>query len=913
MTLQNQINKTAQRIEMLSNKMKAMENAKVPTDEYREVQKQIDAATAKLSALNGRMEKWVELGKSTDSSTFKAMQYDAAELENTIEYAKGELLDLEQTGKAFQNQTETDAYKKTAHDLENANAQMAILKERMRTTVESEKGMTKEAGKHNTKLKQSTKSASKLGAAIQGALCKMKKLNTSTSKAQSGFSNLVRTMKMMMLSMVVFQVMQKGLEFVSSGLKNLAVYSSEYNKTMSEFVSSTSQLKDALAVAFQPILNVVIPILSKFIGYISSACNAVSRFFAILSGKSTYTKAIKQNKDYASSLDKVGDSAKKAQSSLAGFDDLDVLSKSDTSSSGGSSNGAADGSGFKEESVGEISDWAQAFKDAIEAGDWYGVGSLLADKLNSVMDSIDWKSIQQKAKQFGVNLALGLNGFNDEVDWYGIGSTIGNALQTAISFAFGFVTTFDWSSLGTGLGNVINGAINSVDWGMLAQTLSGAVTGLLDATAAFLSTVDWNQIGQDVGTFLMNVDWLGILMGVGNVIWAAIGGVWQFLCGLLDGLLGDFLPVDSMTQSVTNAFSTIGQITSGLVNDLVHLIIDPFVNNQAAFQEAIEGFLEVVQFVMNTISEVISDILAGLSDIYESHLKPFIKNVTDGVSEIVGAFLVFWNTYMKPILDKWAAKFQETYESHLKPVIEKIVTIIGQVIDIINTLWTKWLQPFIAWLVKYILPVISPIINTLFTILNTLFCHVVDGIGNVLSVISVLLSGVGAAVSAIGSMFTSMRDTVTAIFEALWTHGIKPVINSILSGVESMANGVINGLNGMIRALNKLKFDIPDWVPKFGGNTFGLNLSEITTVSLPRLANGGITTGSTIANIGEAGREAVLPLENNTEWMNDLADKINANRNITIRYTGSLAELGRVLKPVIEMEDSRIGASLVLD
>ena len=57
MTLQNQINKTAQRIEMLSNKMKAMENAKVPTDEYREVQKQIDAATAKLSALNGRMEK----------------------------------------------------------------------------------------------------------------------------------------------------------------------------------------------------------------------------------------------------------------------------------------------------------------------------------------------------------------------------------------------------------------------------------------------------------------------------------------------------------------------------------------------------------------------------------------------------------------------------------------------------------------------------------------------------------------------------------------------------------------------------------------------------------------------------------------------------------------------------------------
>lgn len=912
MTLQNQINKTAQRIEMLSNKMKAMENAKVPTDEYREVQKQIDAATVKLNALNGRMEKWIELGKSTNSSAFKAMQYDAAELENTIKYAKYDLLDLEQTGEAFQNQTETDAYKKTAQDLKNANAQMAILKERMRTTVESEKDMTKEAGKHNTKLKQSTKSASKLGTAIQGALGKMKKLNTSTSKAQSGFSNLVRTMKMMMLSMVVFQVMQKGLEFVSSGLKNLAVYSSEYNKTMSEFVSSTSQLKDALAVAFQPILNVVIPILSKFIGYISSACNAVSRFFAILSGKSTYTKAIKQNKDYASSLDKVGDSAKKAQSSLAGFDDLDVLSKQDTSSSGGSSKDAADGSGFKEESVGEISDWAQAFKDAIEAGDWYGVGSLLADKLNSVMDSIDWKSIQQKAKQFGVNLALGLNGFNDEVDWYGIGSTLGNALQTAISFAFGFVTTFDWSSLGTGLGNVINGAINSVDWGMLAQTLSGAVTGLLDATVAFLSTVDWNQIGQDVGTFLKNVDWLGILMGVGNAIWAAIGGVWQFLCGLLDGLLGDFLPVDSMTQSVTNAFSTIGQITSGLVNDLVHLIIDPFVNNQAAFQEAIEGFLGVIDTAMQTRAEFIGQIAGSLNDLYVNHIKPYIKNVTDGVSEIVGAFLVFWNTYMKPILDKWAAKFQETYQDYLKPVIKKIVKIIGQVIDIINTLWTKWLQPLILWVVKNILPILSPIINTLFTILNGLFKHTVKGISNVLSVISVLLSGIKVAVSAICSLFTSMRNTVTAIFDALWKYGIKPVINSILSGVESMVNGVVNGLNKLIGGVNKV-VGLGDKVATTLFGTSIPNIPTFTTVSLPRLANGGITTGSTIANIGEAGREAVLPLENNTEWMNDLADKINANRNITIRYTGSLAELGRVLKPVIEMEDSRIGASLVLD
>jgi hypothetical protein len=66
---------------------------------------------------------------------------------------------------------------------------------------------------------------------------------------------------------------------------------------------------------------------------------------------------------------------------------------------------------------------------------------------------------------------------------------------------------------------------------------------------------------------------------------------------------------------------------------------------------------------------------------------------------------------------------------------------------------------------------------------------------------------------------------------------------------------------------------VPDWVPKIGGNTWGFNFS---TIYIPRLAKGGIATSSTLANIGEAGAEAVLPLENNTGWMDILADKIAA-------------------------------------
>lgn len=98
--------------------------------------------------------------------------------------------------------------------------------------------------------------------------------------------------------------------------------------------------------------------------------------------------------------------------------------------------------------------------------------------------------------------------------------------------------------------------------------------------------------------------------------------------------------------------------------------------------------------------------------------------------------------------------------------------------------------------------------------------------------------------------------------------GIKSAINSAIEAVEK-------GVNWIIKKINTLSWKVPDWVPAIGGKKWGFDFKEI---SIPRLATGGIATRSTIANIGEAGREAVLPLDNNTEWMDTLADKI-AERN----------------------------------
>ena len=74
----------------------------------------------------------------------------------------------------------------------------------------------------------------------------------------------------------------------------------------------------------------------------------------------------------------------------------------------------------------------------------------------------------------------------------------------------------------------------------------------------------------------------------------------------------------------------------------------------------------------------------------------------------------------------------------------------------------------------------------------------------------------------------------------------------VISGLKAIVNGFIEIINGFIKAINRIGFDLPDWL---GGKSFSFDIAEI-----PKLARGGIVNSPTLAMIGEAGPEAVVPL-----------------------------------------------------
>lgn len=764
--LQNQMESTADKIESIKKRMKEMETTKVPTAEYQEMQIHLQKMQSQYDRIIERQEEMRALGE-TSGKSWDRLQFKLEKLGNAIQADKIDMQNLVGAGKAFESQKGTEEYKKLRADLRQAKADVEVLKAKeQQALVEIEKmnsmgfeQLSSSAQKASNIVKKfisyGQKGFKKISSAIGGAVSKIKKLHSSTKKTSGGFSNLIKSMKQMVLSMAVFQAMSKGMEFLKSGLQNLAVYSKEYNKSMSELISSTSQLKNAFAVAFQPILNVVIPILAKLVNWVSTAANAVSRFFAILAGKSTYTKAVKQNKDYAASLDKVSKSADDAKGNLADYDELNVMQKNDSGSgSGGSSSDGADGSGFAEEAVGQISDWAQSFKDAIEAGDWYSVGSLVAQKLNEAISSISFE---------------------------GVGEKIAEKVNNVIHFLNGFLRTFDFKNFGAKFGELVNEitvAIQNIDWGSLADTFSAGLIGIFDFGSGFLETVDWAALGlslyEAIIEFISNIDWAGISDSFFEFLGAALGAIGSFIGGI-----------------VTGAWEDIQKAWDELIGWWKDTAYE---DGEFTMEGLLEGIWEKIKDIGTWIKEHIFD--------------PFIK----------GFKKAFGIHSPSKVMQEMGGYIIAGLKNGLTGIWDKVKSIIIKLKDNIKD---KFLS------IKE----------------NTI------------------------------STFESMKDRIEKIFNGIWSV-IKGVINSILGGIESMANGVITGINNVIAALNNFKITFPDWVPVAGGNTLGFELTPLNTISIPKLANGGITTGSTLANIGEAGREAVIPLERNTEWMNTFAEML---------------------------------------
>ena len=354
--------------------------------------------------------------------------------------------------------------------------------------------------------------------------------------------------------------------------------------------------------------------------------------------------------------------------------------------------------------------------------------------------------------------------------------------------------------------------------------------------------------------------WNDFLIGVEN----AKLGVRNLFDSLKNAIATNAPNFESLKTSLTNTFLSISNTITTIWGDMWTSLTEGFSSfteeNSVAIEEFFAGFIGAVTNFHTLISDIVGDIWESINAWWEEDGKRIWDEIVSCLKDIGVWLLDLWNNGINPVLDWVAQEARDLWETYLKPLWDKILSFVTSLWDAIKTFWDHVLKPVVDWILTYLVPPIRDAIKGLVTVIK-------NAIGTISTIIGGIVDTLKAVLDFVTDGFTNgwnkAWQNLKKKFGEIWD-GIKNTIskplNGILSGIETFINSIIKGLNVLIRAINKISFDVPEWVPGIGGKTLGFNLKEISSASIPRLATGGYVAANTpqLAIIGDNKREGEI-------------------------------------------------------
>lgn len=531
-------------------------------------------------------------------------------------------------------------------------------------------------------------------------------------------NTILKSMKTMMLYSIgvegLYSVFSKMRAAVSEGMTNLSQFSAKTNQSLAEMRGSLTQLKNSLATAFAPILTVVAPIIAKFVDMVSSAASAVARLVAILTGQSSYVRATKVQENYAKALGGTAAAAKEAQKSIMGFDELNTLN---AENDGGGGGGTGTGSAFETVPIDpvEFDSWGAAFDAMLDSIINNGIPKLknafasFAVWLNgftaNLYEMFTFPGVDEKIAYIGSELARAFNGLVSQINWETLGGALGAGLDSALRFLVNFVWSFDWHGLGVSLATAFNNMISELDWesvGMwfaakfkividflagaiqgadmelLAQSASTLIISFLTSMTEVIASTDWQAIGNQIGTFLANIDWAGIVAIIAIGITELLIGLGEMIWGLVEDYFDDFIQwaEDSGLSWVDGIVVGIATGTAELLVAIWDLCVEVWekfceyfgIHSPSTLMESGGGFL--IEGLLNGIVNAWGNLTSYLEGAMEK-LKRFFSDT--------------WESVKQTAADIWQNGIVATIRNTVNDIISVINGMISGAVSGVNT------------------------------------------------------------------------------------------------------------------------------------------------------------------------------------------------------------------------------------
>ena len=635
----------------------------------------------------------------------------------------------------------------------------------------------------------------------------------------------------------IYEHNSKAILDYNQAQANLKIQLADVATKIMPLITAFSNMAAVVLGVLKPAIEVIVQVIATLCQWIIAAINWLGAFFGILTdGKASVSntnnsinKATQNMNNYAGAIGGAAAAAKELKKQTMGFDELNVV-QSPTATGGGGGGGGA----------------------ATPKVDIPKIEMPSFDDFNASLED-------SKKKIEGLLVLIGLVGVGLA------GWKIANLLEEIKNFDYYYQSIFKKREIELKLKNLLG----------VILTIGGAILTFKGYTDAWANGVSWTNLAETLGGIVMIVGGLYLQFGkLGGTIGLILGGVALLVLGIKDLIENGYSMEGVITVLIGAVAAFLGVIllvNAALLASPITWIVVGIMALVAAFVvlwNECEGFRNFWINLWKTVSTWV-----------EKTVNDIVNWFKQAWSDIKNAF----NTAISWIREKIIQPIADFYNKWIRPVIEKIIEIITKCVEIIinlyvglyNLLVNKVIKPIAEWVSKTVDNIKDWIKGAVDTIKGW-FSDLWSKIKEIFSPVANFFKDVwNKAYNAVKSVFSPIVDFFGGIwnkiknkFSKLGTNigdaissAVKSGINGVISLIERTINNAISLINGAIKLINLLP---------------GVNVSYVKKLSMPRLAKGGIIDSATIAMVGEQGKEAVVPLENNTEWMDKLADRLAA-------------------------------------
>ena len=590
----------------------------VKTEAFKELEKGYRAAHKSLITLYETQKKYAQNGTSVDSKAWKNLTIDIENAKKKREEYNALIDKSLKDGSAFEtkeNRSEVFNWGKTLSKALSDGAKS------FKTTARKE-------------LKAISGLINKITGGIKNWFKNQKSLSDNAKQMYKTFTSY--------LSMLRTRIRRKFISMVFEDLQTnigkVAQMSPRFNKALSEFIVSTKTLGAQIVTAFEPLATRVLPLLTKFVDYLTYAADQMAQFVSKLMGDDTYIKATKGQYDYAASLDETTGKTKKATKAAKEYENtvlsFDQLHKLNGNNSGDDDDLGLDATDLKnmKDSANAVNEIAEKIHDAFANGDYFGAGQAIAEAVNGwfgwLKDVAGWEENSEKFTRWMDHAIDVANGFVDGWDSIGNGEAIGDVTNTLINLADQFFSPdsevgFHFEEAGRKLGETFISALTTIDWDTAGSALMNGIQSIPRMLNGFLgANVAVNK--KDGSMRIIDAD---------TVIDENVEEVKTVASALGDSLSNMFTGmVDSFTPSTWATMIT--SLINGFFEFLTHAFSNP--------EKATELGVKLGQLFNETIEKLDAQKIAGGVNAFTKSFTNMVEAAFDE-ADLGAAFGKLWD------------------------------------------------------------------------------------------------------------------------------------------------------------------------------------------------------------------------------------------------------------------------------